>query len=960
MKKALLIATMVVLMVSLCAGVFSAGAEASGDPADIYVPQKAEYEDPTLDLWFEHSFKKVMTQDKTHSGMDTYSVYMAKNEIENAQFILYSDETKTKMKVSVTPFTNEFGDQIDADIYYQMYVTLDNVGVTDYVGATKENTILRNGEQPDPVVPIYSTSGNAIAMPNFQLNGGKSQAFYIRLKSTEDTPAGWYSAQLNVTNADKQTVKTATVYAYVWDFVIEEETALKTSFFMDNKADKYGSYKDYFDYFLENRLVVMDVPGELNSSNPYLTNPRVNAIRVMYGGGGNNGTYMEANPNTYGNYADIYDDLSSMKEWDEIKDKFYFYTVDEPLSAEHQDKQPSGANSGHTVDDVKATSEALAKYWPNAQTVVPYHENHPYPYYKYDKAIKDMDLSLVHDATQEMIDTASCTIWCPKTHGLTPNYELKAHNYDGANSYGTLRSLSATISGNISVGERFFNWADVYGDFSDRILSNNILRNEDGNKDELWAYTAGQGGSYVYAHHLIENTGLQTKMLFWQMYQEDVTGYLYYYVNNWNGAKILDENGHVVGEVTDTTVTGNKTGGWKYNRGNTGGGGYYYGGGVLFYPASQGNFTKLKYIGSVRVEILRDGIEDYQMFTMLEELKGSAAADAIVDAVSKNVANYLSLSHFDRSKLDPTLDDYDVMALQRIELGNQVEAAMADVCNHNYDDGVVTKKPTCLVMGEKTYTCKACGAKDVKNVPTLHSDLSGDNWTKTTVTATGCTVTGKVKYTCSICSYATVKDVTPYHSNEEYLQYTASAQYTGQHEVYCANCDTVIKTVPHTYIAEYTNTCTAAGAKNDVCKYCDYTVKVADVEAHGHNMKETVIAATCEKPGYVGGLCFNCGHEEGTTIDPIDHEYENGVCKNCGEEDETASDVVIGDIFDNGDGKIDAKDVFRMKLFAKKLVTPTAEEKAAADIDGNGSIDLKDLFYIKIRIKNGKWPEIIK
>ncbi len=57
MKRILLITTIVVLMMGLCAGVFSHAAETSNDPADIYVPQEAPYEDPNLKLWFEHSLK---------------------------------------------------------------------------------------------------------------------------------------------------------------------------------------------------------------------------------------------------------------------------------------------------------------------------------------------------------------------------------------------------------------------------------------------------------------------------------------------------------------------------------------------------------------------------------------------------------------------------------------------------------------------------------------------------------------------------------------------------------------------------------------------------------------------------------------------------------------------------------------------------------------------------------------
>ncbi|MBQ8915260.1 MAG: hypothetical protein IJ046_03675, partial [Clostridia bacterium] len=65
-KKIFLLLTAAIILCALCVGVFSAGAE-NDDPAYSYVPEIAENEDSTLDLWFEHSFKKVLTHDTTPS-----------------------------------------------------------------------------------------------------------------------------------------------------------------------------------------------------------------------------------------------------------------------------------------------------------------------------------------------------------------------------------------------------------------------------------------------------------------------------------------------------------------------------------------------------------------------------------------------------------------------------------------------------------------------------------------------------------------------------------------------------------------------------------------------------------------------------------------------------------------------------------------------------------------------------
>lgn len=98
-KRLLVVAALIVTVITLCT-VFS-GAATVPDPSDNYVVQTAPNEDGSISMWFEHSFKKVMTSDVTPSGMNTYSVYMAKNEIESAQFVLYSDTTYSGMDAQI-------------------------------------------------------------------------------------------------------------------------------------------------------------------------------------------------------------------------------------------------------------------------------------------------------------------------------------------------------------------------------------------------------------------------------------------------------------------------------------------------------------------------------------------------------------------------------------------------------------------------------------------------------------------------------------------------------------------------------------------------------------------------------------------------------------------------------------------------------------------------------------------
>ncbi len=550
-KSIILSAAALLILCAVCAGSLSAQ-NVSGDPADSYVKQTAANEDPSVSLWFEHSFKKVLTSDKTPSGMDTYSVYMAKNEIESAQFVLYSDTDKTGMKAEVAAFSamDGSGASIPAEIYYEMYINVTNANTQSVLGMTDSSSLIRNGETPDPVVPLKKVR-------TFKLNGGKSQAFFIKLRSAADTPAGWYSAQLDIKNSAGEVVKTATVYAHVWDFALSEKTALQTALFMKNDTSYGGSYKTFYDYLLENRLCAMDVPGTFYGSDaskwltsPYLTNDRVSAIRVSHSGCGATGKkYNESDSTVYGNYAAIYNTLQSSDIWDSIKDKLYFYTADEPLPVP----------DNHTRDNadlVINNYKVLSKYWKDPRVVVAHGEESAYPQTKYTKPLSTYATKDLYDVSQAFMDTGSITLWCPRIYAFTPKYEIDAYGRyagieNGAGWSDQIRTMSGPYSGAYSNGYyQYFNWEALEGYYADRYNSFMQLENAKGKNYESWAYSAGWNKSYTYCNHLIENTGLQTKMLFWQLYQNDVTGYLYYGTNNWGE---YDANN---GGFADNTVTG--------------------------------------------------------------------------------------------------------------------------------------------------------------------------------------------------------------------------------------------------------------------------------------------------------------------------------------------------------------------------------------------------------------------
>lgn len=120
---------------------------------------------------------------------------------------------------------------------------------------------------------------------------------------------------------------------------------------------------------------------------------------------------------------------------------------------------------------------------------------------------------------------------------------------------------------------------------------------------ELWIYCSGP--SYPYPTFVIDYPMMAYRILPWMCWKYKVTGLLYWCVNFWT-----------VNPYTNPENTK-----WEQNDN-----------GVLFYPGPEGP------VGSIRLELLRDGMEDYDMIAILSDkiarakAKGSLLAETIQQA----------------------------------------------------------------------------------------------------------------------------------------------------------------------------------------------------------------------------------------------------------------------------------------------------------------------------------------
>ncbi|MCH5317469.1 MAG: hypothetical protein J1E05_05785, partial [Eubacterium sp.] len=153
-----------------------------------------------------------------------------------------------------------------------------------------------------------------------------------------------------------------------------------------------------------------------------------------------------------------------------------------------------------------------------------------------------------------------------------------------------------------------------------------------------------------------------------------------------------------------------------------------------------------------------------------------------------------------------------------------------DKGDHKYDDGEVTKKPTCVDKGETTYTCSVCGnSYSEKNIPEtgIH-----DYYAEVTKEPT-CAENGVTTYTCSVCG-------------DSYSEENITA--TGKHEYDMG----VVTKEP---------TCAEYGETTYTCVVCGDTYTVADALPTGEHNYDGVVTkdATCTEWGETTYTCTVCG-----------------------------------------------------------------------------------------------------
>lgn len=187
---------------------------------------------------------------------------------------------------------------------------------------------------------------------------------------------------------------------------------------------------------------------------------------------------------------------------------------------------------------------------------------------------------------------------------------------------------------------------------------------------------------------------------------------------------------------------------------------------------------------------------------------------------------------------------------------------------HTFDDGVITKEPTCISQGEKTKTCTTCGEEKIEKI----IDVNAHKFEKVPDVAATCETFGQKNCKlCTICGRMDFGYVKPL-GHEWDTKYTVDKEATckenGQESIHCLRCSKTkdVKSIEkrtHEYIEVKTEaTCTSFGYTKQICKYCNAVSSSEQTESpKGHTFTEYTSNndATCYKDGTKTAICNDCG-----------------------------------------------------------------------------------------------------
>ncbi len=588
------VATLIVMLLSMCSSALALyQAHPYSSAYKVYRALHPFDGYDTLNANVKYSFAHASQKLSTRDDMPDYQqldIKLAQNEWEGLQLVLASQADES-VSISITPFSNASGETLYTAIYKEHYLDLplpDRSFRYSY---------------PDGLIPI--TEGTSIELTKDEL-----QTFYIETHSTVATTPGDYSATLAIRD-DSGVILTTSIQAEVWDFALPEAHYCKTAVGLDTRSSLH----------------------ELGIPTPtfYEDNPYNMVLGYGY--------------NTWEFFYDGTIDLSQYPQVEKMYKDYYDYVLEHGMSAnflpydllDTRTDEEGVLLVDRYLDDPRVTSFCIP--YPredDAKLVAYYQKATAKPEWAkkaYFYPVDEPGSMARKNAYQDIVARLDRLLGEGNYNMITPFYEITSYAWDTGEKIEVFE-LQKEYNSWICP-QTYFYWDKSFAQEMDAHVQNG---------GESWWYVCnGPKEEDGYCNLFVQQDAIKHRILFWQQYDYDVQGFLYYFVNVWTERGT--QNPWNRNDLIATALSG-------YGLSPSGDG-------TLIFPGVDVGTPGVP-AGTLRLKNVTAGIEDYDYLKLAEAKLGRQEVDKIVDRVTTSLTRYTS--------------DYDLLEAVRREIGEALSA----------------------------------------------------------------------------------------------------------------------------------------------------------------------------------------------------------------------------------------------------------------------------------------------
>ena len=614
-------------------------------------------------VWTANGTEKFLQNqsytDRYTNTVLTYNVF--KNETESAQILITPAQNISWYGVITSSLTNANGELLSLknfEVFHQKYMEITEVKST-------EATTVANGIYPDALIPISA----AAKYGETAIVSGNNQGVWITVNVPADQEAGVYTGEF-IVFLDGVAFPIE-VLVNVYDYAVSDEiyTASRFGLGWDNVEYAEGLYggsvstavqRAYYEYMLDMGISLSSLPGVsdfyFHYNGTYDPNADVFADNFVFNYGG--ADYNGDGKNEY--YKNV--DNGKMETYvQEVAN----YTLDNrctmiPLAVRSYEGVYYELDTGDSDGDGNTT-----EYLPVTKYTVKYtYEGTEYAVSSVDqvqllRTVKELYKYSLANGVNMFEKLALVLSWIDEFSGnLTEiasaeyNFKLLSDWFERCKTYlvaheseyvlgnGVSESFRVQVLNSLAGIKVITPTADPTANMTTEdtpfvlcptIDSYHLQSNRDeikawvegsyGVGSSLWTYTCVNPSYPNPTYHLGDNL-ISSRLLNWMMYEYGITGNLYWstmYVKN--GAVDVDT------KIDDMYA-------YPLRSGEVNGDGY------LLYPGSA--YGVKGPIGSIRLQSIRDGVEEYNLLYALE---GYAKARSAAKGETYSVDNFRSVLH---------------------------------------------------------------------------------------------------------------------------------------------------------------------------------------------------------------------------------------------------------------------------------------------------------------------------